>query len=153
MKVSSSCCFLVNIQLSPWGTNPKRDGCSTLVRRGGQAPAGALLSNRASVLGEDQRGAEAMPRRIIIDTDPGVDDAVAILLAFGSPELEVLGLVAVAGNLPLAVTERNARGLVELAGGPGVAGVGRCPPPMGGAPDCAGHLPRESGAGGPALPG
>src|SRR5436305_1756941 len=43
-----------------------------------------------------------MPRPIIIDTDPGIDDAVAILLALASPELEVLGLVAVAGNVPLA---------------------------------------------------
>jgi len=50
-----------------------------------------------------------MPRPIIIDTDPGTDDAVAILLALAAPELEVLGLVAVAGNLPLRLTERNAR--------------------------------------------
>src|SRR3954454_1889139 len=152
MKVSSSCCFLVNIQLSPWGTNPKRDGCSTLVRRGGQAPAGALLSNRASVLGEDQRGAEAMPRRIIIDTDPGGDDAVAIPLALGSPELEVLGLVAVAGNLPLAVTERNARGLVELAGRSDVAVFAGCPRPMGRAPIHAEHVHGDAGLGDLALP-
>jgi purine nucleosidase len=51
-----------------------------------------------------------MPRKIIIDTDPGQDDAVAILLALASPdELEVLGITAVAGNVPLALTERNAR--------------------------------------------
>src|SRR5215831_4917462 len=55
------------------------------------------------------------PRPIIIDTDPGLDDAVAILLAFASPELEVLGLTAVAGNVPLALTEANARRLCELA--------------------------------------
>ena len=58
-----------------------------------------------------------MVRRIIIDTDPGIDDAVAILLALAAPdELEVLGIVAVAGNLPLAQTERNARRVCELAG-------------------------------------
>jgi inosine-uridine nucleoside N-ribohydrolase len=58
-----------------------------------------------------------MPRRIIIDTDPGIDDAVGILLALASPEeLDVLGIVAVAGNLPLAATERNARRVCELAG-------------------------------------
>jgi purine nucleosidase len=58
-----------------------------------------------------------MRRRIIIDTDPGLDDAVAILFALASPEeLEVLGLVAVAGNLPLAQTERNARRICALAG-------------------------------------
>ena len=58
-----------------------------------------------------------MRRRIIIDTDPGLDDAVAILLALAASEdLEVLGLVAVAGNLPLTQTERNARRVCELAG-------------------------------------
>jgi purine nucleosidase len=60
---------------------------------------------------------EAMRRRIIIDTDPGLDDAVAILLALAAAdELEVMGLVAVAGNLPLSQTERNARRICELAG-------------------------------------
>jgi purine nucleosidase len=53
---------------------------------------------------------------IIIDTDPGQDDAVAILLALASPELEVLGITAVAGNVPLALTEVNARKICELAG-------------------------------------
>ena len=57
-----------------------------------------------------------MPRKIIIDTDPGQDDAVAILLALASPELEVLALTAVAGNVPLPLTQRNARQIVELAG-------------------------------------
>lgn len=56
------------------------------------------------------------PRPIIIDTDPGQDDAVAILLALASPELEVLGITAVAGNVPLALTEVNARKICELAG-------------------------------------
>ena len=46
------------------------------------------------------------PRRIIIDTDPGQDDAVAILLALASPELQVLGITAVAGNVPLTLTQR-----------------------------------------------
>ncbi len=55
-------------------------------------------------------------RPIIIDTDPGQDDAVAILLALASPELEVRAIIAVAGNVPLALTELNARKLVELAG-------------------------------------
>src|SRR5271169_7078151 len=68
-------------------------------------------------------------RPIIIDTDPGLDDAVAILLALAAAEeLEVLGLVAVAGNLPLAQTERNARRVCELAGRsdvPVYAGCGR----------------------------
>lgn len=57
------------------------------------------------------------PRRIIIDTDPGQDDAVAILLALASPEeLEVVAITAVAGNVPLSLTCRNALAMVELAG-------------------------------------
>jgi purine nucleosidase len=56
-------------------------------------------------------------RRIIIDTDPGQDDAVAILTALASPEeLEVAAITAVAGNVPLDKTVTNALALVELAG-------------------------------------
>lgn len=54
--------------------------------------------------------------KIIIDTDPGQDDAVAILLALASPELEVLGITAVAGNVPLKLTRKNALKICELAG-------------------------------------
>lgn len=55
--------------------------------------------------------------RIIIDTDPGQDDAVAILTALASPEdFEVLGICTVAGNVPLDLTTHNALQLVELAG-------------------------------------
>ena len=54
--------------------------------------------------------------RIIIDTDPGQDDAVAMLLAFASPEIEVLGVTTVAGNVPLELTTRNALMICELAG-------------------------------------
>lgn len=57
-----------------------------------------------------------MPNRIIIDTDPGQDDAFAILLALASPELEVLGITTVAGNVPVGQTADNARRMVELAG-------------------------------------
>ncbi|WP_283195606.1 nucleoside hydrolase [Rhizobium sp. AN80A] len=59
----------------------------------------------------------ANPRKIIIDTDPGQDDAAAIMLAFGSPEeLELLGITTVAGNVPLSYTSRNARIICELCG-------------------------------------
>jgi purine nucleosidase len=57
-------------------------------------------------------------RKIIIDTDPGQDDAVAILLALASQELDVLGITVVAGNVPLPLTEKNARKICELAGKP-----------------------------------
>ena len=72
-----------------------------------------------------------MRRRLIIDTDPGLDDAVAILLALAAAEeLEVLGIVAVAGNLPLSQTERNARRVCELAGRPDVPVYAGCARPM-----------------------
>ena len=48
----------------------------------------------------------------VIDTDPGIDDALALLLAWGSPELDVLALTVVAGNAPLADTARNAARLI-----------------------------------------
>ncbi|MBP1872172.1 purine nucleosidase [Ensifer adhaerens] len=56
-----------------------------------------------------------MTERIIIDCDPGVDDAAALMLAFGSSEVEILGITAVAGNIPLEKTEANARLICELA--------------------------------------
>jgi purine nucleosidase len=57
-----------------------------------------------------------MARKIIIDCDPGQDDAVALLLAFASPdELELLGITTVGGNVPLALTQRNARMMCDIA--------------------------------------
>jgi inosine-uridine nucleoside N-ribohydrolase len=56
------------------------------------------------------------PRRIILDTDPGVDDAMAIFLALRSPELKVEAITAVSGNVPLELTLPNALRLVEIAG-------------------------------------
>jgi inosine-uridine nucleoside N-ribohydrolase len=56
------------------------------------------------------------PRPIIIDCDPGQDDAVALFLAMASPdELVLLGITAVAGNVPLALTERNSRMMCDVA--------------------------------------
>ncbi len=60
------------------------------------------------------------PRRLIIDTDPGVDDSMAILFAFSSPEVHVEALTTIFGNTGTAVTTTNALRLVELAGRPDV---------------------------------
>ncbi|SDW45948.1 nucleoside hydrolase [Roseicitreum antarcticum] len=54
--------------------------------------------------------------RVVIDTDPGIDDAVAILFALASPRFEVLGITTVAGNLGIDVTTRNAGRILALAG-------------------------------------
>src|SRR6202171_2765631 len=63
----------------------------------------------------DRQGSHA-PFRVIIDTDPGVDDALALLLAMRSPELKIEGITAVAGNVPLELTLPNALRMVEIAG-------------------------------------
>src|ERR1051325_1623358 len=60
--------------------------------------------------------APEFPRRIILDTDPGIDDAMAVLLALRSPELKVEAITAVAGNVPVELGAENARKLIELAG-------------------------------------
>jgi purine nucleosidase len=94
-----------------------------------------------------------MPRPIIIDTDPGQDDAVAILLALASPaELEVLGIIAVAGNVPLALTQRNARIVCELAGRPQVPVYAGCARPMHRALVTAEYIHGKTGLDGPVLP-
>src|SRR5438552_197713 len=86
-----------------------------------------------------------MPRRILIDTDPGLDDAVAILLALAAADrLEVLGLVAVAGNLPLALTERNARRICTLGGRPELPVYAGCARPLMHALVTAGHIHNDS---------
>src|SRR5262249_29877450 len=54
--------------------------------------------------------------RVIIDTDPGVDDALALLFALRSPELAIEGVTAVAGNVPLEFTLPNALRMVEISG-------------------------------------
>jgi len=57
-----------------------------------------------------------MPQKVIIDTDPGIDDVIAISMALRSPELDVLGLTIVFGNTYGEVTAQNALRLVELEG-------------------------------------
>lgn len=92
-----------------------------------------------------------MTRKIIIDTDPGQDDAVALLLALASPELEVLGITAVAGNVPLALTQRNARQIVDLSGRPTPVFAG-CDAPLRRALVTAEHVHGKTGLDGIALP-
>jgi len=94
-----------------------------------------------------------MARKIIIDTDPGKDDAIAILLALAAPaELEVLSLVAVAGNVPLARTAGNARRLLTLAGRADIPVYPGCARPLVRSVVTAEHVHGETGLGGLVLP-
>ncbi len=92
------------------------------------------------------------PRKIIIDTDPGQDDAVAILLALASPELDVLGLTCVAGNVPLPLTTRNARVISELAGRTDMKVFAGCERPLTRHLITAEHVHGKSGLDGTSLP-
>lgn len=80
--------------------------------------AGAVL--RAALPRFAFAAAGSAPRRIILDTDPGVDDAMAIFLALRSPELKVEAITAVSGNVPLSLTLPNALRLIEIAGRPDI---------------------------------
>ncbi|NRB29415.1 MAG: nucleoside hydrolase [Rhizobiaceae bacterium] len=91
-------------------------------------------------------------RAIIIDTDPGQDDAVAILLALASPELDVLGITAVAGNVPLALTELNTRKICELAGRPDAKVFAGASEPIARKLVTAEHVHGKTGLDGPTLP-
>ena len=93
-----------------------------------------------------------MTRKIIIDTDPGQDDAVAILLALASPELQVLGVTAVAGNVPLELTQRNARIVCDLAGRPDIPVFAGCDAPLARPLITAEHVHGKTGLDGPPLP-
>ena len=90
--------------------------------------------------------------QIIIDTDPGQDDALAILLALASPEIEVLGICAVAGNVPLALTEINARKICELAGKPETKVFAGAVRPLVRPLVTAEHVHGRTGLDGPVLP-
>ncbi len=92
------------------------------------------------------------PRKIIIDTDPGQDDAVAILLALASPqEIEVLGITAVAGNVPLPLTRKNALIICELAGRPETKVYAGCDAPLQRKLVTAEHVHGKTGLDGPVL--
>lgn len=93
-----------------------------------------------------------MTRKIIIDTDPGQDDAVAILLALASPEVEVMGITAVAGNVPLQLTAKNARIVCELAGRADMRVFAGCDSPLRHTLVTAEHVHGKTGLDGPVMP-
>ena len=94
-----------------------------------------------------------MKNKIIIDTDPGQDDAVAILLALASQdEIDVLGIVAVAGNVGLAQNAKNARKVVELSGRTQTPIYAGCERPMVRRLVTAEHVHGDTGLNGPNLP-
>ncbi|HET7647844.1 MAG TPA: nucleoside hydrolase [Gaiellaceae bacterium] len=92
------------------------------------------------------------PTPIILDCDPGHDDAIAILLALASPELELVGVTTVSGNQTLDKTTSNALRVLELAGRGDVPVYAGADAPIVRARDVAAHVHGESGLDGPDLP-
>ena len=91
-------------------------------------------------------------QKLIIDTDPGQDDAVAMLLAFASPELDILGITTVAGNVPLALTQENARKICDLAGFTDMPVFAGADKPLARNLVTAEHVHGSTGLDGPVLP-
>ena len=92
-------------------------------------------------------------RPLIIDCDPGQDDAIALLLAFASPEaFDLLGICALAGNVPVELTAMNARRVRELAGRLDVPIYAGCPRPILHPLRTAEHVHGKSGIDGAELP-
>ena len=93
-----------------------------------------------------------MTRKIILDCDPGHDDAIALLLAHGSPEVELLAVTTVAGNQTLEKVTRNALATAAVGGVTGVPFAAGCPRPLLRTLRTAPHIHGESGLDGPTLP-
>ena len=96
--------------------------------------------------------ADVMATPIILDCDPGHDDAIALLLALASPEVEVLGVTTVHGNQTLEKTTANALRVLDLAGRTDVPVAAGAERPLVRELDVAAHVHGESGLDGPACP-
>ena len=92
------------------------------------------------------------PTPIILDCDPGHDDAIALLLAIASPEVELIGVTTVAGNQTVDKTTNNALRILELAGRTDIPVYRGANRPFIRAQDVAAHVHGESGLDGPDLP-
>ena len=98
------------------------------------------------------RNAAAKPRKIILDCDPGHDDAVALLLAHGNPDIELLAVTTVVGNQTLDKVTRNALSVGTIAGITGVPFAAGCDRPLVRSIETAPDIHGESGMDGPEQP-
>ncbi|KAK7822427.1 uridine nucleosidase 1 [Quercus suber] len=91
--------------------------------------------------------------KLLIDTDPGIDDTMAIFMAFQSPELEILGLTTIFGNTSTEIATQNALRLCEIAGCSGIpVAEGSAGPLKGGIPRVADFIHGSDGLGNTHLP-
>jgi len=113
---------------------------------------GAVVASQLPSFAAAEPPKPESPHRIILDTDPGVDDALAILLALRSPELRVEAITPVAGNVPLDFTLPNALRLVEIAGRPDVPVAAGASHPLVRRLVTAGHVHGNNGLAGIEFP-
>src|SRR5262249_12975159 len=115
--------------------------------------AGSIPPRRAKLAADSRGGGRTSVRtRIVIDCDPGHDDAMAILLALASPEVELIGVTTVAGNQTLDKTTRNALVTLEIAGRSDIPVLAGADAPLKRALRTAAHVHGETGLDGPVLP-
>ncbi|WP_317418541.1 MULTISPECIES: nucleoside hydrolase [unclassified Morganella (in: enterobacteria)] len=93
-----------------------------------------------------------MKKKIILDCDPGHDDAIALLLAYGNPEIELLAVTTVVGNQTLEKVTRNALAVARIAGITGIPFAAGCPRPLIREIETAPDIHGDSGLDGPVLP-
>ncbi|MCF3123569.1 nucleoside hydrolase [Streptomyces arenae] len=93
-----------------------------------------------------------MPRKIILDCDPGHDDAIAMLLAHGNPDVELVAVTTVVGNQTLEKVTRNALSVARIANITGVPFAAGCPRPLVREVETAPDIHGESGIDGPVMP-
>ncbi|MFD5657746.1 uridine-preferring nucleoside hydrolase UriH [Streptomyces hirsutus] len=93
-----------------------------------------------------------MTRKIILDCDPGHDDAIAMLLAHGNPDIDLVAVTTVVGNQTLEKVTRNALSVARIAGITGVPFAAGCPRPLVRAIETAPDIHGETGLDGPVLP-
>ncbi|GGV31877.1 nucleoside hydrolase [Streptomyces spectabilis] len=93
-----------------------------------------------------------MARKIILDCDPGHDDAIAMLLAHGNPDVELVAVTTVVGNQTLEKVTRNALSVARIADITGVPFAAGCPRPLVREVEVAESIHGESGLDGPVLP-
>lgn len=114
--------------------------------------SGSVFAQNTSQQGLAGRPTGSGLFRVIIDTDPGVDDAFALLLAMRSPELKIEGITAVAGNVPLDLTLPNALRMVEIAGRTDIPVAGGAKAPLLRRLVTAAYAHGENGLGGAVFP-
>src|SRR5919202_5404083 len=139
----------------PASSSPCSRNVRTRRRCAARAPPARSLRHASAHRRRSRRGrrwTRSLPERILLDCDPGHDDAIALLLALAEPELELVGVTAVAGNQTLEKTTANAIRVLDLVSRDDVPVAAGAERPLVREPFVAAYVHGESGLDGPDLP-